>query len=379
VTAGDIAPIVVTALDRFGNVATGYTGTVHLTATDLQAVLPADYAFNPGDAGAHSFNMTLKTSGGRTVSAADTGNASIGGNAAVSVAPAAPSAVTTTAGTPQQARTGTAFATPLSAAVQDAYGNPVPGVTVNFSAPATSPTGTFANGTSTVAVQTDANGVARAPAFTAGVAGGYTVTAAAAGVSAPAAFALTNLPVPAVVQSLVVNDGSAQRSMVTSITVTFNAAVTLPRDPATAFSLTGPNGAIALSVDLSQSTATRTVAKLTFTGPGVVAVSLADGRYKLRVLAAQVTDAFGQPLDGDGDGQPGGDYVSTPAANLFRLFGDSDGSGAVDALDLLRFRQAFGHAAPDPAYLAYFDYDGNGAVDALDLFQFRPRLGTILP
>ena len=41
--------------DAFGNTATGYTGTVHFTSTDGQAVLPADYTFTAGDAGIHTF------------------------------------------------------------------------------------------------------------------------------------------------------------------------------------------------------------------------------------------------------------------------------------------------------------------------------------
>ena len=60
------------------------------------------------------------------------------------------------------------------------------------------------------------------------------------------------------------------------------------------------------------------------------------------MLGSRVTGPGGLALDGDGDGDPGGDYVSTSALGLFRLFGDSDGSGAVDALDLFRFRQRFG-------------------------------------
>ena len=35
----------VTAVDAYGNVATGYTGTVHFTSSDGQAVLPANYTF----------------------------------------------------------------------------------------------------------------------------------------------------------------------------------------------------------------------------------------------------------------------------------------------------------------------------------------------
>src|SRR5579864_800260 len=35
---------------------TGYTGTVHFTSSDAQAVLPADYTFVPSDAGSHQFS-----------------------------------------------------------------------------------------------------------------------------------------------------------------------------------------------------------------------------------------------------------------------------------------------------------------------------------
>ena len=41
-TAGSAFTVTVTARTVSDNVATGYTGTVHLTSTDGQAVLPAD-------------------------------------------------------------------------------------------------------------------------------------------------------------------------------------------------------------------------------------------------------------------------------------------------------------------------------------------------
>ena len=62
-TAGMAHSVTVTAQDAFGNVATGYTGTVHFTSSDGQAVLPADYTFTAGDAGVHTFAVTLKTAG----------------------------------------------------------------------------------------------------------------------------------------------------------------------------------------------------------------------------------------------------------------------------------------------------------------------------
>src|SRR5262249_31278264 len=50
ITAGDVGAFQVVALDYFGNVATGYVGTVHFTSTDPKAALPGDYTFTAGDA-----------------------------------------------------------------------------------------------------------------------------------------------------------------------------------------------------------------------------------------------------------------------------------------------------------------------------------------
>ena len=102
----------------------------------------------------------------------------------------APSTVTATQGSGQAAAINTAFATALKAAVEDAGGNGVPGITVTFAAPGTGASGNFAG---PLAVQTDAAGLATAPPLTAnGTTGSYSMTAGAAGVSAPAIFTLTN-------------------------------------------------------------------------------------------------------------------------------------------------------------------------------------------
>ncbi|HEY2354392.1 MAG TPA: hypothetical protein VGH79_05780 [Gaiellaceae bacterium] len=53
----------VRVLDATGATVQGYTGTVHFTANDPQAVLPADYTFTATDAGVHTFTggVTMKT------------------------------------------------------------------------------------------------------------------------------------------------------------------------------------------------------------------------------------------------------------------------------------------------------------------------------
>jgi ELWxxDGT repeat protein len=379
ITAGAVGSFTVTAKNADGTTNTGYLGTVHFTSSDPQADLPADYTFGLVDGGTHSFSVRLKTAGAWTVTAAHFVSPSIfvgpsiAGIAAVRVAPAAPSTITATAGATQQARPGTAFATPLSVGVRDAFGNPVPGVLVTFTAPATGPTGTFLSAIPNVAFAlTGDNGVAQAPAIIAGAIGSFFVTASAPGVTTPATFAMTNLPPFATVQSAVLNDGAAQRSMVTSIAVTFNQVVTV----AGAFFLTPDAGGPAIPLNQSVNFVSgRTVVTLTFAGAEIVGGSLPDGRYTLTVLCANVHDSFGDVLDGDGDGRPGGDNVS----HLFRLFGDVNGDAVVNGLDLTALRSAFGAVSTDSTYASFLDFNGDGAVNGTDLAQFRNRFGVILP
>jgi hypothetical protein len=80
--AGVAHPVTVTARDTYGNVATGYRGTVALTSSDAAAVLPANYTFTATDAGVHALSVTLKTSGIQSISATDTVSGSITGTQA---------------------------------------------------------------------------------------------------------------------------------------------------------------------------------------------------------------------------------------------------------------------------------------------------------
>ncbi len=134
-TAGTPTTFTVTARDPFGNVATGYTGTVHLLSTDPSATLPADYPFTAADHGAHtSAGLILPTAGIHFVTAYDTADPRIDGiSPGVRVVAAAADhfAETTSATDPDAA--GTPF--DVSVTVQDAYGNTVTGYggTVTFS------------------------------------------------------------------------------------------------------------------------------------------------------------------------------------------------------------------------------------------------------
>jgi hypothetical protein len=85
VTAGVPFPLVVTALDSYGNTASTYTGTIHFTSTDPAAVLPPNYQFVASDGGKQVFSVTLQTPGLQKVSVYDTGNINRKGTVTVDV------------------------------------------------------------------------------------------------------------------------------------------------------------------------------------------------------------------------------------------------------------------------------------------------------
>jgi hypothetical protein len=74
-TAGTPFDVTVAALDAFGQVALGYTGTVTFGTTDADpaVVLPADYTFTAGDQGTHTFSggFTLVTTADQTLTVTD--------------------------------------------------------------------------------------------------------------------------------------------------------------------------------------------------------------------------------------------------------------------------------------------------------------------
>ena len=116
-----------------------------------------------------------------------------------------PAKLTPGVGSTQSTPTGTAFPIRLAVTVTDAQKNPVPGALITFSAPATGVSGRFTVHTRdhrhrgrtshprTVKVNTNACGIAVAPAFTANdTQGGYIVKATVKH-ARPAAFALVNV------------------------------------------------------------------------------------------------------------------------------------------------------------------------------------------
>jgi hypothetical protein len=88
--------VTVSVLDAANNVSTGYSGTVHFTSTDTQAILPANSTLTNGT---KNFSATIETAGNQTITATDTATASLTGASSPVVVTAA-AALTITSGAP---------------------------------------------------------------------------------------------------------------------------------------------------------------------------------------------------------------------------------------------------------------------------------------
>ena len=184
---------------------------------------------------------------------------------------------------------------------------------------------------------------------------------------------------PPTVTSTVVNganDAGTQRSMVNSLVVTFSKIATLD---AGAFTIINKATLASVTVAvLADSSSGHTVATLTWSGDQTLYGSLIDGNYQLTIDATKVHDSTtGTNLDGDNDGQPGGNYVfgAVTGDNFFRLFGDCNGSRGVDGFDFAYFASSMNKNSTDAGYLWYFDYNSNNRVDGFDFAYFAAQMG----
>jgi hypothetical protein len=87
VTAGAPFAVTVTALDIYGHLASGYTGTVTSASSDpYPGALPSDYPFTTGDNGTHTFaDVMLFTAGSQTLTVQDTANGALMDSAPIAV------------------------------------------------------------------------------------------------------------------------------------------------------------------------------------------------------------------------------------------------------------------------------------------------------
>jgi subtilisin-like proprotein convertase family protein len=129
VVAGTPVTVTLKATDAFGNVASGFRGTVQFSSSDRAAGLPADFTFTAAEAGQKDFTFTPKTAGTQTFTAVGGGLTGILAGVQVVAGPAATASIT-----PLPAAVIAGSDQPVTVRVTDAFGNTAAGFrgTVTF-------------------------------------------------------------------------------------------------------------------------------------------------------------------------------------------------------------------------------------------------------
>ncbi len=355
-----------------------------------------------GDDGVAKTTATLGTAlGTETFTASKEGLAGSPVTFTATATAGQPATIASSAGDGQTGTVGTALPTPLAVLVSDGAGNPVPGVTVTWTAPS-------GGGSVGATSKTGAGGIAQATATLGTAIGTDTFTASLDGVSgSPVAFTETAAAGPAAAIALESGDGQQGTvgavlaapfavlvtdqygNSVQGVTVDWAAATGGGSIEAT--SQTGDGGTAqatgTLGTKAGSDTFTASVEGLAgspvgFTAtalPGVpahLAVSAGDqqagvvGQPLGAPLVVLVTDASSNPVGGvsvtwaavSGDGsmtggqETGGDGLAAAAATLGQSVGADTFSAAVAGLDPVTFTAKAGVGAP----AAIVSVSGNG-------------------
>ncbi|MCC6619638.1 MAG: thrombospondin type 3 repeat-containing protein [Deltaproteobacteria bacterium] len=168
------APVSLTlrVLDGYGNLATGYRGTVTLASDDALAVLPAPIALDEAAAGDAEVVVRLRSAGAREVSAADAGTLGARASTLVTAGPATRLVIDA----PAEVTAGVAFGVGLSA--RDAFDNVATAFAGAITLTSDDALATLPSGVVAAAGAATANGLVlrTAGAVTLGASGGGTIT-----------------------------------------------------------------------------------------------------------------------------------------------------------------------------------------------------------
>ena len=361
-------PLAVTIKDAGSNPLSGVSVTFTAPGTSPSGIFSNSTntitaTTNSSGIASATFTANAKAGGPYTVTAAASGLTTV--NFLLTNVAGAPASMTANAGTtPQSATVSTAFGTPLAVTIKDAGSNPLSGVSVTFTAPGTSPSGTFSNSTNTITATTNSSGIASAP-FTANATSGgpYTVTASSSGL-ATVNFSLTNTastppPGPSVVSFNVLFGsqsynviGSARTRLpwqITGISVVFSEVIT----SANINSLSG-------------------VTTTGFSGLGTNTLTWTISPVSLSNVSAVLAGSGPNAITDSGSAGLGAGAGFTQALRV--LWGDANDDGGVNVQD-----QLIVNAARSQTYNILDDMNGDGVVNASDVLVVRAQTGTTNP
>ncbi|MEP0347863.1 Ig-like domain-containing protein [Rhodopirellula bahusiensis] len=178
-------------------------------------------------------------------------------------------------------------------------------------------------------------------------------------------------------QNITVGDGTPQRSRVESLSIQFDAEVTIAPSAFTVIKR-GPDGG---NVDVAYTTRLdedgHTIADLTFSGSFVEFGSLVDGNYQLKINGTKIESVDGFGLDSNGDALVGDqfDYGDLDADGFYRLYGDYDGDGSVAFQDFLVLQAWYGSNSTEEGFPRHVDYDLSNTIDFFDFLALQASYG----
>jgi len=305
----------------------GVTYSGNTNGTNAAKAITANFT----QAGSYNFTVTITDSGGLFVTSSVAVNVQQTPTGVI----VTPSSVTVATGSNQQ----------FSATATDQFGNAISSPTFAWSI-----TGT-GNSISSTGLAT----LGSTP-------GTYTVKATSGSASNTASVTAAVAPA---VSAFQVNDGSAQRAMVDSLTVTFNEAVTLSPGAITLNLLSQTGGASTpMTFTLTPGSGSSATWVLTFTDPSYIGGSLPDGAYELIVSSGGVTSASGLNMS------------ATQDFTCWRLYGDFDGNGSVTGNDYTTLITLLGK--PTGSSQWYLDFYDTGFVTGDDYTEFITRFGSTM-
>ncbi|MEO0769335.1 MAG: CHAT domain-containing protein, partial [Cyanobacteria bacterium J06649_4] len=184
-TAGDTNPFTLTALDQFGNIADGYSGTLVYSTSDAQAVILGNNTLTNG---VGSFESDLRTAGIQSFTLLDSVDSSLSATQSnIAVSPDVASNLDIVSGDHQSTVVDTPFANDLRVRVSDRFGNAIAGESINFTMPTTGASASLAS----IFGVTDAAGLFTSGAQANTISGSYGVQASSGALTA--SFALENV------------------------------------------------------------------------------------------------------------------------------------------------------------------------------------------
>ncbi|MFO0949863.1 MAG: dockerin type I domain-containing protein [Isosphaeraceae bacterium] len=171
---------------------------------------------------------------------------------------------------------------------------------------------------------------------------------------------------PTRIVGFALSDLTPQRSKVMSVNVAFSGPVTLGAGALVLRDAQGRTVPTRVSTSLVGG---KTLATLTIVGYGPLGNSLPDGRYTVTVVGGRILDAAGRPVDAAGTGSPG----SSRQYTFLRRFGDVNGDGRVNDVDLAWYRYAGNSRVGQANYLWFLDANGDGRINSIDAAEFLKR------